>query len=177
MKDNKMKKFYISICILAISLCNLTAAEMSLKDLGLTETKAVEFAVDIKKYSEGMTYYCQLSVQKMLSKKLDSSKQAELEKASKLCAENADFNDKLASFLEQIKDADGLKFLGYVLNKEYVEGAYRGVNLALTVMIKEKESMPDPSQWINKFKKEYGPAIDKFLNKETDSSKESEAKK
>lgn len=161
-----MKKLYISIstlCILVTSLCNLTAAEVTLKDLGLTETKAAEFIVDIKKYAEGTTYYCQLKAQKMLSKKLDSSKQGELEKASKLCDENSDFDDKLASFLRQIKEVDGLKLLGFVLNKEYIEGSYRGVNLALTVMIKDKEDMEDPSQWINEFKKEYGPVIDKFL--------------
>lgn len=171
-----MKKFcqFISAsCILAISICNLSAAEMSLKDLGLTEMQAIEFVIDIKKYAEGVNYYCQLSAKKMLAPKIDASKQAELEKASKLCSENADFDDKLASFLKQIKDTDGLKILGYILNKEYIEGTYRGVNLALTVMIKEKESMPDPSQWINKFKKEYGSAIDKFLKGHSNASKES----
>ncbi len=156
-------KNILTVLILTSGLYNLTAAEMSLKDIGLTEAKAVEFVVDIKKYAEGMTYYCQLKAQKLLSKKLDTSKQSELEKASKLCDENNDFDDKLASFLREIKDTDGLKFLGYVLNREYMEGSYRGVNLALTVMIKQKESMPDPSQWINKFKSNYGPTIDKFL--------------
>lgn len=169
-----MNKFYqciSTLCILATGICNLSAAEMSLKDIGLTETKAVEFIVDIKKYAEGMTYYCQLKAQKMMAKKLDTNKQSELEKASKLCDENSDFEDNLASFLRQIKDTEGLKFLGYVLNREYVEGSYRGVNLALTVMIKEKEAMPDPSQWINKFKTEYGPVIDKFLKKDAEESK------
>lgn len=161
-----MKKIYIyisSIFILTSGLCNLSAAEMSLKDIGLTETKAIEFVVDIKKYAEGITYYCQLKAQKLLAKRLDTGKQSELEKASKLCDENNDFEDKLASFLREIKDTDGLKFLGYMLNREYMEGSYRGVNLALTVMIKEKESMPEPSEWINKFKSKYGPTIDTFL--------------
>lgn len=160
---NKFYKHILTASILVASLCNLTAAEMSLKDIDLTEAKAVEFAIDIKKYAEGITYYCQLKAQKMFTKKLDTSKQSELDKASKLCDENNDFNDKLASFLTKIKDTDGLKFLGYVLNREYIEGSYRGINLTHTVMIKEKEAIPDAAQWINKFKSEYGPVIEKFL--------------